>query len=370
MNTLYYFIKIAQKNKTMIIVYIAILIVFTTLTAGTYEDTYSKTALNIGIVKKEESHFGNSLIEHLERENNVYYYDSQELAKLDLYIRFIDGIVEIPVDSEKRLLETNDPVLNIFTDSSNSQNIFLHRIIHKYPLYYKAMIHAGQLDVQKLSTALDEKTEVIFSTNQNIAEKKFHGFANVYGFIIMMILLKLLGDLSISFNKKDIQIRNRISPKSNVRLKGEISLAQMIIAILVFVLVTGFVLLVFFPEVLKSRSLAFYLLILFVWTMVVALLSSLINQLSKTRALNTMISNTLPLIIMFLSGSSLPIEFMPSFVQRIARFSPLFYYNKVIMNISEGNFNISDELLIIIAFGAAFYLTSLYVNKERKMEAF
>jgi hypothetical protein len=31
MNTLYYFIKIAKKNKVMIIVYIAILIVFTTL---------------------------------------------------------------------------------------------------------------------------------------------------------------------------------------------------------------------------------------------------------------------------------------------------------------------------------------------------
>ena len=107
MNTLYYFIKIAQKYKLMIIVYVAILIVFTTLIAGSYEDAYSKTTLNIGIVKKEESQFGNSLIEYLGKENNIYYYDSQESAELDFYTRFIDGIVEIPADSEKTLLETD-----------------------------------------------------------------------------------------------------------------------------------------------------------------------------------------------------------------------------------------------------------------------
>ncbi len=370
MNTLYYFIKIAQKYKLMIIVYVAILIIFTTLIAGSYEDAYSKTTLNIGIVKKEDSQFGNSLIEYLGKENNIYYYDSQESAELDFYTRFIDGIVEIPADSEKTLLETDKSSLKISTDITNSQSVFLQRVVNKYPLYYKAMVNAGKLDLQKLSAALDEKAEVIFSVKQNVTEKRFRGFAGVYGFVIMMILIKLLGDLNISFNKKNIQIRNQISSKSTYRLKGEISLAQIIIAVLVFALVTGFVLLAFFPGMLKSQTLAFYLLILFLWTMVVALLSGLINQISKTKALNAMIGNTLPLIIMFVSGSTLPIELLPDFIQNIAKFSPLFYYNKGILKISESNFDIGGELLIIAAFGVAFYLLSLYLNKERKAETF
>lgn len=368
MNTLFYFIKIARNNKIMIFVYVAILIVFTSLYASSYEDEYSKTTLNIGIVKNEESQFGNSLIEYLDKDNNIYYYDSQESAELDFFTRFIDGIVEIPADSEKILLETNNPALKIITDITNSQSVFLQRIVNKYPIYYKAMVSAGQLDIQKLFTALDERAEVIFSTNQSAIEKNFYGFALVYGFLVMMILLKLLGDLNISFNKKNIQIRNRISSKSNIRIKGEISLAQIIIAVLVFVLVTGFVLFLFFPQMLKSQSLVFYLLIIFLWTMVIALFSSLINQISKTKALNALIGNTLPLILMFLSGSSLPIEFMPVFVQKIAKFSPLFYYNEGIKKISESNFDISRELLIIAAFGVAFYLTSLFLSKERKTE--
>ena len=368
MNTLYYFIKIARKNKVMLISYLAILVVITSLISGSYEDKYSKRILNIGIIKNEESQFGNSLIEYLDRENNIYYYESQEAAELDLYTRFIDGIVEIPVDSEKSLLETNDSALRISTDITNSQSIFLERIVNKHSLYYKAMINAGQLDLQKLSTVLDEKAEVIFSTNQNVSEKKFYGFAVVYGFVIKMILLKLLGDLSISFNKKNIQIRNRISAKSNFRIKGEISLAQIIIAVLAFLLVTGLFLFLQFPEMLKSQSLGFYLLILFVWTIVIALFSNLINQISKTKSLNDVIGNALPVILMFLSGSVLPVEFMPDFIQNIAKFSPLFYYNKGIMKISESNFNIGSELLIIGAFGIAFYLMSLYLNKERKTE--
>lgn len=368
MNSLYYFIKIAKKNKIMLIAYAAIIVVLTTLISGYYEDNYSKDVLNVGIIKKEESQFGNSLIEYLDKENNVYYYDSQESAELDLYTGFIDGVVEIPADSEKILLETNASPLKTFTDITNSQSIFLQRIVDKYPLYYKAMINAGQLDLQKLSTALNEKAEVHFSVNQNITEKRFNGFAGVYGFVIMMILIKLLGNLNISFNKKNIQIRNQISPKSNYRLKGEIILSQIIIAVLAFLIVTGFILFIIIPGMLKSRSLVYYLLFLFIWTMVVALFSGLINQISKTKSLNDIIGNTLPLIITFLSGSAIPIEFMPDFFQNIAKFSPLFYYNNGITKLSEFNFNIGGELLIIGAFGIAFFLTSLFLSKERKTQ--
>lgn len=368
MNTLYYFMKIARKNKIMLIAYIGILVVLTSLVGSTYEDKYSKTTLNVGIIKNEDSKFGNSLIEYLDKENNVYYYDSQGAAELDLYTRFIDGIIEIPVDSEKTLLETNNPPLRIVTDITNSQSMFLQRIANKYPLYYKAMSKAGKPDVKKLSDVLDEKTDIIFSTDQNIAEKKFYGFAGIYGFVMMMILIKLLGDLSISFKKKDILIRNRISSKSNYRLKGEIALAQILIAVLAFLIVTGFFVLVLFRDILKSESLIFYLLIIFLWTMVIALFAGLINQISKSKALNDMIGNALPVILMFISGSVLPIEFMPAFIQKIAKFSPLFYYNKGIAKISESKFDIGSELLIIGVFGIAFYLASLYLSKERKTE--
>ena len=366
MNTLYYFIKIAQKKKIMIIVYLAIITVFSGLSADVHEDRYAKTTLNIGIVKNEESTFSNSLVEYLGKDNTIYYYDSLQMAELDLYTAFIDGIIEIPAGAEKLLLETDSPSLKIVTDMSNSQSIFIQRIANKHSLYYKAMVDAGELDLQKLSKVLDEKTEVVFAVKQSNVEKSFYGFAGVYSFVVMMILIKLLGDLNISFNKKNIQIRNHISSKSSYRLKGELVLAQIMIAVLTFMVVNGIFLFVMYPEMLKSETLSFYLLTIFLWTMVVALLSNLINQILKTKTLNEMVGNVLPLILAFISGSTLPLEFMPDFVQNIAKFSPLFYYNKAIMKISESNFNISDELMIITAFGIAFFLVSLYLTKERK----
>ena len=172
MNTLQYFIKIANKNKILIIAYIAILIAFTSLSMSSSEDAYSKRPLNIGIVKQEDSQFGNSLIEHLGKGNTLYHYDSQELAELDLYTRFIDGIVVVPVDSERILLETDDSPLSIRTDVTNSQSIFLQRAVETYALYYKAMVDAGKLDLHKLSTVLDERVEVVFSTDRSPLEKK------------------------------------------------------------------------------------------------------------------------------------------------------------------------------------------------------
>lgn len=144
--------------------------------------------------------------------------------------------------------------------------------------------------------------------------------------------------------------------------------AWKLIAVLAFLIVTGFFVLVLFRDILKSESLVFYLLIIFLWTMVIALFAGLINQISGSKSLNDMIGNALPVILMFLSGSVLPIEFMPGFIQKIARFSPLFYYNEGISKISESNFDIGSELLIIGAFGIAFYLASLYLSKERKTE--
>ena len=350
----------------MIIVYLAIITVFSILSADAHDDRYAKTALNIGIVKKEESTFSNSLSEYLGKDNIIYYYDSLQMAELDLYTGFIDGIIEIPAGAEKMLLETDNPPLKVVVDISNSQSIFLHRIAAKYPLYYKAMINSEELDLQKLSKALDEKTDIVFTIKQSNVEKSFYGFAGVYSFVVMMILIKLLGDLNISFNKKNIQIRNRISAKSSYHLKGELVLAQIMIAVITFIVVNGIFLFVMYPEMLKSETLSYYLMTIFLWTMVVALLSNLINQISKTRTINEMFGNVLPIILAFISGSTLPLEFMPDFVQNIAKFSPLFYYNKAIIKISESNFSISNELMVISAFGIAFFLTSLYLNKERK----
>ncbi|HQB32992.1 MAG TPA: hypothetical protein PLI19_06635, partial [Erysipelotrichaceae bacterium] len=253
MNTLYYFIKIAQKKKIMIIVYLAIITVFSGLSADVHEDRYAKTTLNIGIVKNEESTFSNSLVEYLGKDNTIYYYDSLQMAELDLYTSFIDGIIEIPAGAEKLLLETDSPSLKIVTDMSNSQSIFIQRIANKHSLYYKAMVDAGELDLQKLSKVLDEKTEVVFAVKQSNVEKSFYGFAGVYSFVVMMILIKLLGDLNISFNKKNIQIRNHISSKSSYRLKGELVLAQIMIAVLTFMVVNGIFLFVMYPEMLKSE---------------------------------------------------------------------------------------------------------------------
>lgn len=85
----------------MIMVYIAILIVITMLTSGSYQDTYSKTALNIGIVKNEESQFADALIDYLDRENNLYYYDSQEAAELDFTLALLTALSKfLPVQKK------------------------------------------------------------------------------------------------------------------------------------------------------------------------------------------------------------------------------------------------------------------------------
>ena len=249
MNTLYYFIKIAKKNKVMIIVYIAILIVITMLTSGSYQDTYSKTALNIGIVKNEESQFANALIDYLDRENNLYYYDSQEAAELDFYTRFIDGIVEIPAGAEKTLLETEDAALKVSTDITNSQSIFLQRVV----VNTRFIIKRWQMQISWIYKS--------FPMRSMRGRRRLLGQSARYRKEISRVCerirlchddsVKAVGDLNISFSKKTFKSKPHFREKQH-RFKGEISLAQIIIALLVFALVTGFVLVVFFRDMFAS----------------------------------------------------------------------------------------------------------------------
>lgn len=368
MNTLKYYMKIARRNKIMLILYIIILVTITTQQGATFESKYTKGEMNIGIIKNEESQFSDSLVSYLDKDNNIYYYNSVEDAELDLFTRYLDGIVEIPENSENILLNSEDPPIKAITDITNPESRILQTISSKYPMYYKSMVNNDSLDLNKLSEVLDEKAKVVFLNPQTSAELKFFGFSNTYGFVIMMVLLKLLGDLHLSFTRKNIQIRNSVSAKGQNRINLELGLAQVIISGLVFVIVVGISLVLFFPDMLNSHSLKYYLILLGTWTLVVVFFSLLANQFAKTKALSDMMSNALPVMLMFLSGSAIPTELMPKFVQGIARFSPLYYFNIGIKKLSVGNLDITNELLVILAFGVAFYVTSLYLVREQRKQ--
>ena len=363
MNTIKYYMKIARQNKTMLLLYIIILVSITAIQGMSYEEIYNESEINIGVIKNDDSQFANSLINYLEKENSIYYYDSVDLAELDLYTRYIDGILEIPENSEGILLNSNNAPLKIYTDITNPQSRIFGSVANKYPMYYKSMFNSKDLDIDRLFNVLDEKAKIEFIKPQVNAELKFFGYVNAYGFVIMMILLKLLGDLHLSFNKRDIQIRSDVSPKNKTRINMELNFSQILISALVFIIVFSIGIFGFFPEMLKAQTLKYYVLILTLWTLVVVFFSSFVNRIGTSKAVTNMMSNALPVMLMFLSGSAIPIEIMPKFVQGVAKFSPLFYYNNAITKLSTGNLNIKNEVFILIAFSIAFYVTGLYLGK-------
>lgn len=365
MNTFKFYMKIAWQNKIMLLLYVIILLTLTIIEGTAYEDNYSKTEINVGIIKEEESNFSNSLISYLNQDNNLYYYDSVKMAELDLYTRFIDGILLIPEGAERILLEEKTEPLSVYTDITNPQSRLLISITDKFGMYYKSMNNANELDLNRLSEILNVRSNVEFLQQQEEGVQKFFGFANAYGFVIMMVLFNLLGSLNLTFNKKEILIRNYVSPKSQSRINLELNLAQLLIAILIFIFVTIFVIVVLFRNILQSSSLIYYMSILGLWTLIVVFISAFVNQLAATKTLSNMISNALPVMLMFISGSAIPIEMMPDFVANIAKFSPLYYYNEAIKKISAGNFLIGNEVLILISFGIAFYITSIYIGREK-----
>lgn len=371
MTVFKYFLKIALKNKWVIIMYISIFFVMTLLNstdAMKREETFVETRLNIGIIDKSNSELSSSLKDYLKQKNNIVdSREDEEYIKEQIFLEIADAVIIIPEDFDKRVINKEEAVL-IYKDDRKPESIQIENQINKYLAFANITYANGQFALDDVKEALNEGTEVRVLSNKGESENSristwFRYYYNFTGYVILAVYIAIIGIVMSDFRDEKIDNRRKISSKRFLEFNREIYLGQLTLATAVtsiFIIASILLMGRYFGDIYYTK----YLVNLIVFSFSILCLTFLINNITRNKQIITTLSTVISLGTSFISGVMVPQELLGEKVLLVAKFFPVYYFVKindaVINSLSEVRF----ELFMQVLFAVAFLLLGLMFSKK------
>ena len=329
-----YFVKIALKNKGVILSYTIIFFILSILNGGgntQRETSFMETKLDIGIVDNSNSELSKSLIDYLGKKNDIIDTKSDEkYIKEQIFLQIIDAVIVIPEDFEKKVIN-KEKTIEVFRDDRNIGAYQIQNQINKFISFANATYEDGKFDLSNVSTALDEGIEVnIIKPDNNINQKMntwFKFYFNFVSYIVMALYISVIGFVMTDFINKEVENRRKISSVKFLKFNSQIYLGQLTIAsFLTLIFILGSI-------ILKGRYIGEvnflkYVINTIVFSFSALCLVFLINNITNNKFVISGVSTVLSLGVSFVSGVMVPQQFLGEKVLTIAKFFPTYYFVK------------------------------------------
>ena len=367
-----YFVKIALKNKGVILSYTIIFFILSILNGGgsaQRETSFMETKLNIGIVDNSNSELSKSLVDYLGKRNNIIDTKSDEkYIKEQVFLQIADAVIIIPKDFDSRVIN-KEKSIEIFRDDRNVGSYQIENQINKFISFSSATYEDGKFDLYNVSTALDEGVKVnIIKSDNNINQNVntwFKVYFNFTSYIIMALYISVIGFVMTDFINKDVENRRKISSIGFLKFNREMYLGQLTIAcFLTLTFILGSV-------VLKGKYIAEvdflkYVINTIVFSFSALCLVFLINNITNNKFIISGISTVLSLGVSFISGVMVPQQFLGEKVLTLAKFFPTYYFVKINEMDISSILDVKYEIFMQLLFAIAFLLMGLYFSKVRQ----
>ncbi len=368
-----YFIKIALKNKVIIFSYILLFLILAIINGSNTtqgEATFMETKLNIGIIDNSNSELSKSLIEYLEKKNNIVdTMNDEEYIKEQIFLEIIDAAVIIPKDFDHKVINKEKPI-ELYNDDRKIESKQIQNQINKFLTFVNATYEKGEFDIEAVNLALKEEAKVEFMKSDNQvknygANEWFKFYFNFTSYIIIAIYIAIIGLVMSEFNDKNIGNRMKISSKKFFKFNKEIYLGQLTVAsIITIVFVLGSIIIK--GKYIGDINFGKYLINIIVFSFSILCLTFLINNITSDKFVITGLSTVLSLGVSFMSGVMVPQEFLGEKVLMIAKFFPSYYYVKINEMRINSFLDMKYEIFMQLLFAIAFLLMGLYFNKTRQ----
>jgi ABC-2 type transport system permease protein len=368
-----YFIKIALKNKGVILSYTIIFFILSILNSGSNaqrEISFTETKFTIGIVDNSNSEISRSLTDYLGKKNNTTFIEAdEEYIKEQVFLQAVDSVIIIPEDFDERVVNKKNAI-ELFRDDRNIASYQIQNQINKFISFANATYENGEFDLSNVSTALDEGVKVdIIKSDNNINQKMniwFKFYFNFVSYIIMALYISVIGFVMTDFINKEVENRRRISSVKFLKFNREIYLGQLTIAsFLTLIFIFGSIVLKgkYIGEVNFSK----YVVNTIVFSFSALCLVFLINNITNNKFVISGVSTVLSLGTSFISGVMVPQQFLGEKVLTIAKFFPTYYFVKINeMNISS-LLDVKYEIFMQLLFAVVFLLMGLYFSRAKQV---
>ncbi len=377
------FFKVIYKNLTVLMIYVVVFISLAMALANTYspagEASFIDTKVNIVFINyDEETEIVKGLRAYLEKNANIVDIpDETEKLQDALFFKEAEYIIRVPRGFSEGILMGETPQLESTAIPTSPSRIYIDNMLNKYMNTVKAYITAmGDIShaelVRLVAIDLEEKipVDLIDSQAELANNQKRAYYFNYMSYSIFAVLILGVCTVMLVFNKPDLKKRNLCTP---VKIK-HMNL-QLVLGNISFALLTWLVMVL--PSFILYRGFMFttkgllYLLNSLIFTIAALSISYLIGNILKSRNAMSGAANVIALGSSFISGVFVPQEFLGSTVQKIASFTPTYWYvksNNIISGLesftAEGLRPVFLNMLVIIGFAVAMFSMAMVMIKQ------
>lgn len=379
MNTFKAFLKILSKNKFLVIMYIAILVILNVSIMSSKEANNDFVSIKPDIYisnEDEEKGITKDLIKYLNDNCNVVKLKDNDNAISDaLFYRDVNYIIYIPKNYNNDFLAGKNPELKIKTNGNYEASLtemLLKKYIKVANAYNEYIEDENEL-VTKINETLNKQSEVKLTSK--VDNKILNRATIYYNFVSYSLLGSLIYIICVvltSFKNQKIQKRIIISSTNYKKINRQLLASNILFALVVwafFVVVS----LVLIGDFMYTPQGLIYILNSFIFTICATSLAFLLGTIIKNRDEINGVVNVVSLGSSFLCGVFAPIEMIPDYVLKIAHVLPSYYYvrnNEAVKTLEVMNYeNLKPILLngiIILCFSLLFIILTNIISKKKQ----
>ena len=197
MTVFKYFIKIALRNKGVIISYTIIFFILSIINgSGTVEreTNFIESRLNIGIIDNCNSELSNSLKDYIGKKNNVIdTMADEEYIKEQIFLEVADAVIIIPEDFDKKVINKENSI-QMYNDDRKVESLQIQNQINKFLTFVNATYVDGEYNLNDVNSALNEDANVeLVESNTKVSNDGvaiwFKYYYNFTAYVIMAIYI-------------------------------------------------------------------------------------------------------------------------------------------------------------------------------------
>lgn len=372
------FLGVLNKNKSPIILFTIMLVIFGMLNFNSNETSvdFTSSKPDVYIVNEDtDEGITGAFIKYIEDKSIVI--DKYTIEELDdaLFYRDINYIIYIRKGFRESVINNKEPIIEI-KSTGDYQASLADMIVRKYisllDLYNDYDLTEEEIISEVHKVLSEEVTVEVTSKLDSYKLGRMTTFFNFMNYALLAGLVYCISIILTSFKNVNISKRTTVSCLSYKRFNRYLLLSNLLLA---FVLWTCYMVLSFIllGNVMFSLNGLVYIVNSFVFMVVALVISLLIGNLVNNKNAVNGIVNVVALGSSFLCGAFVPVEFMPEAVINIGKILPSYYYinnNEIVKTMEDVNLEslmpIIKNIGIMVLFIIVFVIIINVVSKKKR----